>query len=140
MADTFKDWPRFDGSAVWSKLTPEQQAQIGAIALEFIVSANGEAAYFGSDPLFYDVDRDEVNKGRPFAAAEHLLTELLLQAVQDALADKVPALNDDGLLVPIPALLGPVCRACGCSEQDACPTGCGWAEPDLCTSCVEGAS
>lgn len=27
------------------------------------------------------------------------------------------------------------CRECGCSEEDACPDGCYWVEPDLCSSC-----
>lgn len=30
----------------------------------------------------------------------------------------------------------PRCRACGCSESLACPDGCGWAQPDLCTLCA----
>jgi hypothetical protein len=28
------------------------------------------------------------------------------------------------------------CRQCGCTELHACPGGCGWAEPDLCTACA----
>lgn len=42
----------------------------------------------------------------------------------------------------------PACRVCGCTDQRACvrmrgtdlPEVCGWAEPDLCTACIEGAS
>jgi hypothetical protein len=32
----------------------------------------------------------------------------------------------------------PCCKICGCTEQDACPGGCGWADPDrtLCTRCA----
>jgi hypothetical protein len=29
------------------------------------------------------------------------------------------------------------CAICGCSENDACPEGCGWAETRLCTVCAE---
>ena len=29
------------------------------------------------------------------------------------------------------------CRACGCTETDACPGGCSWVELDLCSSCVK---
>lgn len=134
MPETFKDWPRFDGSAAWTALSDDQQAEIGAIALEFVVNANGEAAYFGCDPCFHGEGAD--GKNRPFIAGESLLMELLMQAAQDALADRVPALNDDALPVPIPSLLGAVCRACGCSEQDACATGCRWVEDDLCSSCA----
>jgi hypothetical protein len=28
------------------------------------------------------------------------------------------------------------CRECGCSDLLACPQGCGWAQPDLCTVCA----
>jgi len=28
------------------------------------------------------------------------------------------------------------CRACGCTESLACPQGCGWAQPDLCSVCA----
>lgn len=27
------------------------------------------------------------------------------------------------------------CRICGCSDFDACPGGCYWAEKDLCSAC-----
>lgn len=29
------------------------------------------------------------------------------------------------------------CRVCGCTENNACPGGCSWVGPDLCSSCVE---
>lgn len=28
------------------------------------------------------------------------------------------------------------CRKCGCTDNRACPGGCWWAEPDLCSACV----
>ncbi len=28
------------------------------------------------------------------------------------------------------------CRECGCSDSLACPQGCGWAQPDLCSVCA----
>lgn len=28
-----------------------------------------------------------------------------------------------------------VCRVCGCSDLDACPGGCAWVAPDLCSAC-----
>lgn len=27
------------------------------------------------------------------------------------------------------------CRACGCTDARACPGGCHWVEPDLCSAC-----
>lgn len=32
---------------------------------------------------------------------------------------------------------GTSCRACGCTENNACPGGCSWAEEDLCSKCSE---
>jgi hypothetical protein len=29
-----------------------------------------------------------------------------------------------------------LCRACGCSDDNACEGGCGWVEPDLCSRCA----
>lgn len=42
------DFPRFDGAAVWAQLEPEQQAEIGAIALE-LVCAWHAAEHVGDD-------------------------------------------------------------------------------------------
>ena len=30
----------------------------------------------------------------------------------------------------------PKCRKCGCTEEKACPGGCTWVEPDLCSACA----
>jgi hypothetical protein len=30
----------------------------------------------------------------------------------------------------------PPCRECGCTDSLACPQGCGWAQPDLCSVCA----
>lgn len=29
------------------------------------------------------------------------------------------------------------CRICGCTDMQACPGGCSWVEPDLCSACEE---
>ncbi len=31
-----------------------------------------------------------------------------------------------------------VCAVCGCTPERACPGGCVWIEPDLCSRCAEG--
>jgi hypothetical protein len=31
----------------------------------------------------------------------------------------------------------PSCRVCGCDDLHACPGGCIWAEPDLCSRCAK---
>ena len=28
------------------------------------------------------------------------------------------------------------CRVCGCTQNHACPGGCYWVEPDLCSQCA----
>ncbi len=30
-----------------------------------------------------------------------------------------------------------ICRECGCTDAAACPRGCSWAEPDLCSACAQ---
>lgn len=126
-----KPQPRFDGAEAWAKLTPEQQAAIGAIALEFVVNWNG---------LDANATMTMTPRLRPFERAESILCDMLHQTVSDAALDAYPWLHDDKLPVPIPSLLGPVCRVCGCSENDPCLSengwACGWAENDLCTGCV----
>tara|TARA_R110002020_G_scaffold467027_4_gene690177 strand:- start:351 stop:761 length:411 start_codon:yes stop_codon:yes gene_type:complete len=109
---------RFDGAAAWAGLTDEQRAQIGSTALEVVVNWNGMDAY---------EDREQ---SRPFDAADSLLLDNLHHAVNEALPHILGAEP-----LPVPSQLGPVCRRCGCSEQDACFPACGWSEPDLCTAC-----
>jgi hypothetical protein len=31
------------------------------------------------------------------------------------------------------------CRTCGCTQEKACPEGCFWIEPDLCSTCAVAA-
>lgn len=31
---------------------------------------------------------------------------------------------------------GGACRECGCTDNRACPGGCSWVAPDLCTQCL----
>lgn len=120
---------RFDGAEAWSKLPPDVQAEIGAIALEMA------AANSLHDRCCQD-DLPEIYRRAGDAAIVELWRDL--QAVtSDALPEGVFEASD-GRLPRIPALLGGVCRVCGCSQNDACDAGCGWAAEDLCTACVDG--
>lgn len=115
---------RFNGAEAWAKLTPEQQAEIGAIALELVICQNGEDAHEGDGRL-----------SRIFFNGYAQIDQALMDAVSDALNNRMPeVLNDHD--IPVPSLIGPVCRVCGCSEYDPCEDVCGWAEDDLCTACV----
>lgn len=31
------------------------------------------------------------------------------------------------------------CRYCGCTDRSACPEGCFWAAPEVCSNCIEPA-
>jgi len=145
MTGTFSNCPRFDGSTAWAKLTPEQQAYIGALALELIVAQHG---------IDY-ASKEETNPWlTSFRVSEILLEEALGNSVAAALGDHFPRLFDDDAQpsspVPIPSILGPVCRICLrsehdpmcliCPESDPCVHGCSWVEPDLCSVCVGEAS
>jgi hypothetical protein len=144
VSEIFKDWPRFDGLAAWPKLSPEEQAEIGALALELVVASRGmDVAYCSG--------LEETPVARPFLSAATFLNDRLEDAVGDAIAGAVPAFDDalsDAIAstvlahpdhacrMPLPSLIGPVCRSCGCYHEDPCDEGCGWAEEDLCTACV----
>jgi len=128
--EVFKNWPRLDGAAAWAILTPAQQAEVGAIVLEFAVAQHGMDRYAESSSY----------EARPFNVAEPLLFDALEETVALALSGIFPDLFNDDLPVlppvPIPSFLGQICRVCGCSEAAACDGGCAWGEPDLCTACV----
>jgi hypothetical protein len=126
LTETSQPLPRFDGAAAWAELTAEDQAAIGATALEYIVNLIGEETYF--------TGLEAKPEARPFIAAAPIIIDNMREAVTGALCWRSSALTR--LPVPIPSLLGPVCRVCLCSEDDGCAEGCGWAEADLCTSCA----
>lgn len=116
----------FDGTVAWASLDPRKQAEIGAAALEAAVGraisehAGGAAARAG-----YEAER------------------LALEALQEA-ALGVGGLHDgqwidrsqDHDQFRLPTAIGPVCEACGCSEDDACEDGCGWHSDTICTACA----
>lgn len=119
--DRFQD--RFNGVEAFQQLTPEQQAEIGGVALELAVMWNGQDAYgYG----------DDRSNGRPFHAADSYLLDALHEAVNDAIPETIASEP-----LPIPSRMGGVCRRCGCSEHDACFPPCAWAEENLCTACAE---
>jgi hypothetical protein len=129
VSEIFKDWPRFDGLATWPKLSPEEQAEIGALALELVVASRGE-------DVVYCSGLEETPVARPFLTAATLLNDKLEDTVSDAIASTALAHHDHARRMPLPSLIGPICRSCGCYHEDPCDEGCGWAEEDLCTACV----
>jgi hypothetical protein len=129
VSEIFKDWPRFDGIAAWANLTPEQQEEIGALALELVVASHGE-------DVVYRGGSEDAPESRPFLVAANRLFNQLKHAVSDMIADAVPALDDHQLPMPIPSFIGTICRRCGCCQEDGCEGGCCWAEEDLCSACI----
>lgn len=53
------------------------------------------------------------------------------------LAKQVEALTGHSLFPQPKATANQKCRVCGCTEMRACPGGCSWAAPNLCSRCVE---
>jgi len=103
VSEIFKNWPRFDGLAAWPKLSPEEQAEIGALALELVVASRGmDVAYCSG--------LEEAPVARPFLSAATFLNDQLEDAVGDAIAGAVPAFDDalsDAITSTAPAIASP---------------------------------
>lgn len=121
--------PRFDGAALWATLPPEAQAELGAAALELVSAQYLEEEVGRSLP---------VQSERVAAVASGVLGQRLHELFGYWI--DLDELNDVDGTPLVPSLVGAVCRACGCSQTDACFPACGWAEEDLCTACVGGPS
>lgn len=109
--------PRFNGIERWAALTPEQQAAVGAIALEYA------ACFIAADESENDI------VARAAAANDFHVANKLLESVRGALPNTL-------FCDMVPSLVGQVCRECGCTEEDACPGGCSWVAEDLCSACA----
>ena len=125
---------RISGAEAWHELSRDERERIGSAAIELV------AAWVGTDWAFDAPEEDMARAARPYERAESLLSDRLQQAVTDVIPELDSSTDEPP---PIPAAIGPVCRSCGCSQEDACldPNDgpCSWAEPDLCTSCSSGA-
>jgi hypothetical protein len=95
---------RFDGRAAWAKLTPEEQATIGHIALEALVAqVRYERARGRNKRIYHDVCFR-------IGGRLHL-------AAYVALAEKRDLLTLQGL-PPLPSLAGPGDICCWCGRVD----------------------
>lgn len=129
MAEDFRP-SVFDGAAVWVTLTPDQQAEIGARALEYVVAA--EVLSYGGYP---DTTMAWARAGEASIDAAQAELEACVNTYlgQERMQDR------DGKPL-VPSIVGMFCRRCGCSQYDACDGGCDWAEPYLCTACAASAA
>jgi hypothetical protein len=117
---------RFDGFAMWAELDPEEQAEIGPAALELVAAWN----------LQERVYEDAI--GAPFAKLGDIADARIAQFLMEYFTAYIgrEALEAPDGSPRVPSLLGQVCRDCGCTDDNACEGGCGWAKPDLCTACA----
>ena len=115
---------RFDGAKAWANLSVEMQTAIGATALELVCAWNAQEQGFGDDCHALSRAADHADA----ALIEHL-QGLFDQAVFSADLE----IGDQARL---PSFIGPICRECGCSQNDACFPSCSWVEPDLCSACI----
>lgn len=123
---------RFDGPALWAALPAAVRAEVGALALELVcvwhlIDCEGTGPESALPPAL----------ARAAAAADRLINPAFEDLVHQVLPEGA-FLAADGVTPKVPALLGGICRACGCTQQDGCAEGCGWAAEDLCTACVDG--
>jgi hypothetical protein len=100
----------------------------------------GDRAAIRSLGIFSFAVADEL--GISYAAARRWLKK----AEAEGLAISSPTLGGCtrwwpvGLAAQLLALFEPAfdsCRICGCTDTQACPGGCYWVEPNLCSACAE---
>ena len=120
----------FDGLTIWQSLTDEQRGAIGAAALELV------AAHFCLEETHDGMFQTAASRAAD-AAAEAADKQLHIAFVEAVLQTE---LTDGEDRLKFPAIVGMICHSCGCTQNDACPEGCGWAKPNLCTACVPNVS
>jgi len=117
--------PTIDVRRVWERLSAAEQNAIGPLAL---LLGYAEAAAYRVD------GRGAI----AFEAARHHAGIILQQALEQ-IPELRAMLGDFELSPPRPDLsvFGVrQCRRCGCTDAVACPSGCFWVAPDLCSSCA----
>lgn len=112
---------RFDAKAAWGSLSPDEQRDIGEAGL-LLAYAIDAKEWFGDAAA------------PAFEAAESEAYDILLGAARAAeipeFAAEPPAVPD---LAPFDIVQ---CRRCGCTDRHACPQGCSWTAPGLCSVCA----
>lgn len=119
----------FDGAAAWANLQPDEQAMFGATLMEMLAAG------------WLTFDADESHDAvllRAVRHAEDKAKESLVELFQET--EVWQGVRDPDGAWRIPSLIGQVCYGCGCSHEDPCEDGCGWAAENLCTACEEAAA
>lgn len=112
----------FDPAVAWQHLDPKAQSEIGVAAIVLILGAIGSGEGI-----------------RPFQAFDTANMEGLC-ALETATRDHLPEAfaGDMPRRLDLVSIGVQSCRECGCTDNHACPGGCSWEEPDLCSSCAPG--
>ena len=113
---------RIDTKAFWAALPPEKQLEVGEAAVAFIAAGYVQFNVKQNDHLGVRV-------------AEAAFTKLESELFDVFGKDGAAFMGARGRH-KVPAGLGMICKACGCTEEDACPGGCGWEGENLCTACA----
>lgn len=125
----FKDFPRVDPNDLWDRLEPEAQRRIGVLALSAQISVRAAEALGEPD------DTVEVPSAvlETIAHADTGIYDIVLELLAAAPDYPTP------LIVSTHSIGFSSCLVCGCTERQACPKGCGWANATqtLCTACAE---
>jgi hypothetical protein len=124
---------RFDGAAWWRTIPADERDQLGAVLVEWGFATLACEAIGDAQLVLEGV------VPRAMAAASTQLELALLGALGNFLPESVYGEGVELSQLPIPSLIGRVCRKCGCSDHDGCGMGCSWVEADLCSACVEPA-
>lgn len=77
----------------------------------------------------------------PEHAREHMTNFALRLQETLSITPTIAAVLDMGwnAALDVESVQGTKCRVCGCTEEKACPDGCYWVEPDLCSQCAPAA-
>lgn len=119
---------KFDPLAVWDSLTPDQQRALGAGAIVLYAAVDATA-----DEHTSPLDHKQAQR---WSVAERV-GWALIEAVVDLPEDATGWLEDGPDLAPLQIR---ACSVCGCTDDFACPDGCSWVAPNLCSACGSAVS
>lgn len=125
----FKDLPRIDLNDLWDRMDAELQRRVGILSVAAIISVRAAEQLGAPD------DTNEV----PSAVVETIefadteIADIVMELLGDAPAGQGPR------IVSTHSIGFASCLTCGCTERQACPEGCGWANAaqTLCTACAD---
>lgn len=114
----------------------KQYSNIGANAALIALKASqpDHLVHFGIDGWTMQHSMECRLEGRLFECTVNAAAEEYFSEAEDTPPFGwrfVVALEDGGLV-----LVEPVCKICGCTQSRACPKGCSWCAPSVCSECA----